>query len=194
MIFLFLFLLPSIAAENRLLERANNGDDDAVIEIYDGYFQPIYRFIRNRVQDPQLAEDITSDVFLKLMQSLGTPQRPRLSLRGWLFKVAHNELKAQYRQQKHANVEALQEWIPDPQQPDPELLAAQSFDRQRIQTVFGMLAPDQQEVLMLRFSEMMNLEETATIMNKNVNAIKALQYRAVQTLKRLLAVNEDGAS
>ena len=191
MIILFLLALPALGKEDDLLKRANRGDQTAVIEIYDLYFHPVYRFVRNRVDDPQQAEDICSTIFLKLMQALGGPNAPRKSLRGWLFQVTRNELKQQFRTKQRHKITELEEWIPDPAQANPETVIAQLMDRERVQQVFKILAPDQQEVLLLRFAEMLNLEETAQAMQKSVSAVKSLQFRAVQTLRNLLMVSEE---
>jgi len=61
-----------------------------------------------------------------------------------------------------------------------------ALDIERVRRALRMLADDQQEVLLLRFSQMLNLQETADIMGRNVGAIKSLQFRAVNTLRQIL--------
>ncbi|PJF43799.1 MAG: hypothetical protein CUN55_07260 [Phototrophicales bacterium] len=190
-LWLLLSSLPTLAAEDKLLRRANRGDQEAVIEIYDRYFQSIYRFVRNRVDDPQQAEDITSEVFLKLVQSLGGTSAPQKSLRGWLFQVARHEISRYVSQQRQATHQPLEEWLPDDAQIDPEVLTAKLLEREQLQKLLKRLVPDQQEVLLLRFTEMLNLEETAEAMNKSVSAVKSLQFRAIKNLQQLLAMSEE---
>ena len=73
-----------------LLERAREYDAQALAEIWDRYAEPIYRYAYRFVGDAHLAEDLTSDVFLKLLQVLGTSRAPREQLQGWLYRVARN--------------------------------------------------------------------------------------------------------
>ncbi|MBL8165163.1 MAG: sigma-70 family RNA polymerase sigma factor [Anaerolineae bacterium] len=183
---MIIIVLPDIPAEDRLLAQARKGSQDAMMEIYENYFPPIYNFIRLRVNDPAQAEDIASDVFVKLVSALRGRNAPQHSLRGWLFRVARNEIHDHYGKDKQVTVEALEEWIPASGDDEPEVQFIRNMNMERARRALGMLAPDQQEVLILRFGQSLNLQETADIMGRNINAIKALQFRAVNTLRQIL--------
>ncbi len=181
---MFLIVLPDLDVEDRLLAAARRGDQDAIMRIYESYFPPIYQFIRLRVEDRQAAEDLASDVFVKFVSTLQTRQAPRTSLRGWLFRVARNLLHDYYGKQKQFPTTTLDEWVPATDDPEAQAFAAWDIDRTR--RALRMLAEDQQEVLILRFGQGLNLQETADIMGRQVGAVKSLQFRAVGTLRQIL--------
>lgn len=192
MILLILLALPDLPDEDRLLQRAQQGNPQAIARIYDSFFDPIYQFLRWRVDDPAVAEDLTSEVFLKLLTALQDARAPRVTLRGWLFRVARNVLTDHYR--GAAPTVPWDEDAPLVQDGDLEADFGAVHDMDRVLNVMGMLAPDQQEVLILRFGQMLSLQETAESLGKSVSATKSLQFRAVDTLRRLLAENEPEAS
>lgn len=192
MILPLLLALPDLPDEDRLLRRARQGDRQAVARIYESFFEPVYQFLRWRVSDPALAEDLTSEVFVKFLTALQGEHAPRDTLRGWLFRVARNVLTDHYRGALPTS--PLDEGAPFAHEGDLEADTAAAFDADRVRRVVGMLAPDQQEVLILRFGQMMSLQDTADSMGKSVSAIKSLQFRAVDTLRRLLAESEPEAT
>lgn len=185
---MIVIVLPDIAAEDALLDRARRGDQRAVMEIYEGYFQPIYQFLRLRTDDAALAEDIAANVFVKLIQALRGRNAPSHSLRGWLFRVARHELARQWGRDKRYATSALEEWESNlPDDADIESQYIRRLDANRARRALRMLTPEQQEVLILRFSQALSLEETADVMGKNIGAIKSLQTRAIQTLRGVLS-------
>jgi RNA polymerase sigma-70 factor, ECF subfamily len=183
---MIVMVLPDIPAEDRLLAQARQGDSEAVMKIYDSYFPPIYQFIRLRVGDRFLAEDLASEVFVKLVDALQGRNAPHHSLRGWLFRVARNEIHDHYGKSRQMPMTTLDDWIPEPTDNDPEVQFMRSVDIERARQAIRMLAADQQEVLILRFGQMLSLQETADVMGKSTSAIKSLQFRAVNTLRSIL--------
>lgn len=184
---MIVIVLPDIPVEDRLLAQARQGDQDAVMKIYNSYFPPIYNFIRLRVDDPALAEDLTSEVFIKLVTALRGRSAPRRSLRGWLFQVARNVLRDHFGQIRHLSTQALDEWLPDSPDSDPELQFMRTLSSDLIRRALRSLSADQQEVLILRFGQMLSLQETADIMGKQVGAVKSIQFRAVGALRQILS-------
>ncbi len=192
---MIVLILPDIPTEDRLLAQARQGDQDAVMQIYEQYFPPIYQYIRLRTDDPQAAEDIASDVFLTLVRELRGRNAPRHSLRGWLFRVARSELSRHYGKRQRMPTTTLEDWLPAADDlGDPEAQLMQTLDLQRARRALRMLSPDQQEVLVLRFGQMLNLEQTADVMGKSVSAIKSLQFRAVNTLRQILGDMREGVA
>jgi RNA polymerase sigma-70 factor (ECF subfamily) len=184
---ILIIVLPDLPTEDRLLARARRGDQEAVVTIYDQYFEPLYGFIRLRVDDPALAEDLTGDVFLRLVAALRGGTAPHHSLRGWLFRVARNILHDHYGQAGRVAETALEEWVPAPDEHDPEARALAALDAARVRSALRDLPGDQQEVLLLRFGQMLSLQETAAIMGKGVGAVKSLQFRATSNLRQVMA-------
>lgn len=184
---MLLIILPDLSEDEQLLADARHGSPAALTRIFDTYFQPVYGFIRLRVDDPALAEDLSSEVFVRLVTAMRQRSGPRSSLRGWLFQVARNLINDHYRGRKGFAESALDDWLPDTQNADMELLAIRASSAEQTRRALHTLSPDQQEVLILRFAQNLSLQETADLMGKQVNAIKQLQFRAVQALRRELA-------
>lgn len=188
---LLLLALPDLPDEDRLLARARRGDRRAIGEIYERYFDAIYQFIRWRVDDPAVAEDLTSEVFIKLLSALQSSAAPADSLRGWLFRVARNSLYDHY--QRPVPTTSLDEALPLAADANTEAQFIRATEVERVQHALRTLAVDQQEVLILRFGQMLNLEATADSMGKSVSAIKSLQFRAINSLRRALHIAEGEA-
>jgi RNA polymerase sigma-70 factor (ECF subfamily) len=183
---MFLIVLPDISTDDALLEALHRKGRDAVIPIYEQYFPPLYQYVRLRVGDRALAQDIVSEVFLRLIASLGGQSAPHSHLRGWLFRVARNEIYRTYGKTRQLPITDLEEWMPAPPESDPDVHFDDTFDLNRVRHALRMLAAEHQEVLILRFGQRLNLQETADILGKSVSAVKSLQFRALDTLRRIL--------
>lgn len=183
---MIVLVLPDYPTEDRLLTSAQTGDSTAIIQIYDIYFQPVFQYIRLRIGDTALAEDLASDVFVRLVRAFQTGSAPRETLRGWLFKVARNLIHDHVGRQRQLPLISLEEWMPASTDDGPEQQVIRTLSTERMRRAIRMLAADQQEVVILRFGQMLSLQETADIMGKSLSAVKALQFRAVQTLRSLL--------
>jgi len=183
---MFLIVLPDTSTENSLLFRLQSGDDDAVMAVYEEYFSPLFHYTRLKTGDPALAEDIVSEVFVRLIRALGTKSAPHSHLRGWLFRVARNEIATHYQKADKVNIIHLEEWMPAPSETNPETHIGDLMEIHRMRHAIRMLNDEQQEVLILRFGQRLSLKETADIMDKSVSAIKSLQFRAVDTLRGIL--------
>ncbi len=182
---MFLIVLPDVTTDDMLLRRLQRGDPAAVIETYEQYFAPLYQYARLKLSDRDAAQDIVSDVFVKLIEVIGRPGAPRLNLRAWLFSVARHQISRVYGDAPTLPLEAVEEWMPTPDN-NPELRLNESIPLERVQHALRMLAADHQEVLILRFGQRLSMKETADVMGKSVSAIKSLQFRALDTLRLIL--------
>jgi len=180
---LLLLALPDLPTEDQWLAQAQSGQRQAVALIYEHYFDAVFRFIRWRVDDDATAEDLTSEVFIRLLDALHGTHAPAHSLRGWLFRVARNVLYDHRGQAQHTA--DLDESLAGP---DSDLLGdlLAHDDLAQVRLALRDLAADQQDVLILRFGHMLSLEDTAERMERSVGAIKSLQFRALSTLRRRL--------
>lgn len=183
---MILLVLPDPAQDDAHLARARTGDKDAIVAIYHAYFDPVYQFCRLRVGDAQTAEDLASEVFVKFIKALKRDTAPHTSLRGWIFRVARNVIYDHYGQETALPSETLDQWLAADADTHPETQTIRLLEIDRARQAIRKLAPSQQEVLMLRFDQQLSLQETAEIMDKQINAIKALQFRAVNTLRQIL--------
>jgi len=181
------FTLPDIPTEDRLLRRANLKDQAAITEIYERYFAPVYQYIRLHVEDAQLAEDIASEVFFKFVDTVGSHNGPRHSLRGWFFQVARNEIYQHYGKARKFPTMELDEQLASQTDSDLEVQMIRSMESEHARRALRMLTSEQREVLILRFLEELGLQETADMMGKSISAVKSLQFRAINLLRNILA-------
>lgn len=183
---MIVIVLPDITADEELLDKARHQDREAQRLIYERYFSPIMQFIRLRVSDREQAQDIAADVFLDFFVALGGKNPPRTHLRAWLFRVARNKIYDHYGEKQKFPMTTLEEWIPGSTDENPEKQVIQSWQLDRARQALNMLVAEQQEVLILRFGQELSLKETADLMNQSVSAVKSLQFRAVDNLRRVL--------
>lgn len=183
---MIVLVLPDVSTDEDTLSRARAGDEDAIVAIYHRYFDAVYQFCRLRVGDAHTAQDLTSEVFIRFIKALKRETAPHTSLRGWIFRVARNLIYDHYGQEQELPVNTLDQWLAADSDTEPEVQALRNIQMERARRAISMLAPAQQEVLLLRFDQQLSLQETADIMDKQVNAVKALQFRAVNTLRQIL--------
>lgn len=169
--------------EPQALNGLQSLDSQAVGAIYDQYFSEVYRYVRYRIDDDALAEDVASDVFMRLLEAIQKQRGPQSSLKGWLIATAshavNDHLRKQYRRSESELPESMTDHTSD--------VAAHVDSREEmraLRTAMTSLTAEQQHVLALRFGQGYSLEETAMHLNKNVNAVKALQFRALASLQR----------
>ncbi|HEV3461570.1 MAG TPA: sigma-70 family RNA polymerase sigma factor [Candidatus Dormibacteraeota bacterium] len=167
------------------VERAKS-DPAAFGQLYDRYAGQIYRFVRARVRDDGLAEDITAEVFLSALRNIKGYQDQGRPFSCWLYRIAVNAVASYYRRQR------------SPLSLDEQLdLASPLLDpldevlgRERIRTVWqavDRLPAQQRAAMILKFSEDLTMEEVGSVLGKSPAAAKLLIYRAVQRLRRDLA-------
>lgn len=166
------------------LEGLKKLDSQIIGAVYDRYFPDVYRFIYYKLNDERVAEDISSDVFVRLLEALEKRRGPRDNIKGWLLATASHAVADHLRQAYRRPIEALSDTMPDDGAPNltDEIDRREQVDS--VQEAYAELTLDQQNVLALRFGDGYSLEETARVMQKNVNAVKALQFRALAALQR----------
>lgn len=161
-------------------------DRQSMAAIYNQYFSDVYRYVRYRIADDTVAEDIASDVFVRLLEAVQKRQGPQTNLKGWLFSTASNAVNDRLRRRYRRPIETLAETMPD----ENANVQAQVDLREQTRSfhqAFAKLTPEQQHVLALRFGLGYSLEETAESLGKNSNTIKGLQFRALASLQRFIA-------
>jgi RNA polymerase sigma-70 factor (ECF subfamily) len=169
--------------EQGALNGLRNLDSQSISAIFDQYFPEVYRYVRYRINDDAIAEDIASDVFVRLLEASQKQQGPETNIKGWLIATASNAVNDHLRRQYRRPTEALSDAMPDA---NANIHAEVDLREQNrvVQQAYAQLTPEQQHVLALRFNQGYSLEETALYMKKKVNAVKALQFRALAALQR----------
>lgn len=180
-----------MSAEQSELDRLNSLDPQAITAIHNQYYPEVFRFARFRVSDEVIAEDIAGDVFMHLLEAVHHGRGPDTNLRGWLLKTTANLVNDHFRRLYNRPKEDSSDILEDSNdlyltQTDPVILSDQAERTRQLQSALDKLTDAQKLVITLRFGNRFSLEETAKIMGKNANTIKALQYRAIEALRKKL--------
>lgn len=180
-------MLFTEATETELLSAAITFDEHALSELYDRYEAKIYSYIYRRVGEQALSEDLTAQVFLKMLEAIRKKKAWHSSFSGWLYRIAHNLIVDHYRRRDKKPQVPIDDVPILPDEGDGPVRAAEKrLDAERLRSAMVSLTEEQAEVVSLRFLEGYSINEVAQLMGKTDGAIKALQYRAVSTLRQLL--------
>ena len=169
--------------EQTLLERARGYDSVALGELYDRYSGRIYSYILYHVGDANLAEDLTANVFIKVLDAVKSSKSWQQSFSGWLYRIAHNAVVDHFRRNSRYDTLPLDERLTSAKD-DPVSSAETSIETDVVREAMAFLTDEQQTVIELKFFEEMSNLEVAKAMGKTEGAIKSLQYRALAALRR----------
>jgi len=171
--------------ETQLIASAKQGNQEAVSVLYEFYAQSIYRYVSYRVDSQMVAEDITAEVFLRMVRELPSFEDRGLPFGAWLYKIASNLLNDHYRHTKSKPEVELDESLRN-DDTDPFLRIENAQERQRIAEALQTLPSEYQDVLILRFMRGLSHAEVAQILNKSENALRTIQHRALKALGKKL--------
>ncbi len=178
-----------VAVSLALVHRAQAGDADAFGELYDRYVDLVYRYIYYRVGSTQLAEDLTSETFLRALRRITSFTWQGRDVGAWFVTIARNLVADHYKSGRfrlELTTDDVTESGVTPLQDGPEGVVLEAMQNKVLLEAVKQLNAEQQECIVLRFLQGLSVAETAAVMGKNDGAIKALQYRAIRSLGRLL--------
>ena len=170
----------------RLVERAQEGDRDALEELYLLHFDRIYSYLHMSVGNRHDAEDLTTQTFLKMLEAIGRFRWQSAPFSAWLFRIAHNLAMDHFRAARRTQPEDEVPEPPGAEEASAEEEAMQSIGRQSMLELIEKLSAEQQQVLTLKFVFNFPNAEVATILGKTEGAIKSLQHRALVSLQKQL--------
>ena len=171
--------------EAQLIRRAKQGDETAFAEIYTRHHDAVYTYLFYRVNDVQVAEDITGEVFLRLLAKVDKFTYRGRPVLAWLYTIARNLLVDYQRKQAQAGVSELEDrWVTS--DPSPPEVAERSLTRDCLIRSLKHLTEDQQRVILHRLIEGRNNSEVASLLGKTEGAVKSLQHRALASLRRAI--------
>jgi RNA polymerase sigma-70 factor (ECF subfamily) len=170
-----------------LVERAQAGDRDALEELYLLHFDRIYSYLHMSVGNRHDAEDLTTQTFLRMLESIKKFRWRSAPFSAWLFRIAHNLAMDHFR--------ASRRWQPEEDVPEPEGAEQSSAEDEALHAIgrgsmlqlIETLSHEQQQVLTLKFVFNFSNAEAATILGKTEGAVKSLQHRALVSLQKQLA-------
>lgn len=171
--------------DESLVRRAKQYDQEAFTELYEKYFDKIYRYIAVKVGDRMEAEDITQQVFLKAIKSISSFKWRGFPFSSWLFRIAHNQVVDYLRKKKKQATLALDDNVLTSKD-NPEALLEQKLNLEQLATATKKLTSAQQEVISLRFAGELPIAQVAKVMGKSEGAVKALQHSAIVSLRKAL--------
>ncbi|QFG23770.1 sigma-70 family RNA polymerase sigma factor [Actinomadura sp. WMMB 499] len=170
-----------------LVLRARDGDAEAFGSLYDHYVELVYRYVYYRVGSHALTEDLTSETFLRALRRIRDFHWQGKDFGAWLVTIARNLVADHFKSGRYRLEVCTAELMePDRPQEGPERAVLDSMTNRTLLTAVRRLGSEQQECVVLRFLHGLSVAETALIMGKKSGAIKALQYRAVRSLARML--------
>jgi|SRR3990167_9045478 len=178
--------------EKLLLLRLKKKDPEAFAQIYDLYVTPIYRFIYFKVATRQDAEDLTSEVFLKIWQYITETDEIIENLRALLYRTARNLVIDSYRQKARRDITQDTEILNTIQDERQQNFLSQieaGFEMKNIEKVLRQMKDDYREIIILRFLEELSISEIAKILDKSKGSIRVILHRALKVARQLLDQN-----
>jgi len=169
--------------EATLVRSAQEGDEQALIALYQHYLTPIYRYVYSKVGSQPETEDITSEVFLKMVRNLKN-FRGESSFKNWLYQIAKNTIADYWRRHYRKLTVSLEEFMEydlvksNPVQEDIEKELAEK--EARVKKILDLLPDNYRQILELRFLKKYLIKDIAEALNITISNTKVLQYRALK--------------
>lgn len=177
---------------DRYVVLAQKGESSAFEALYDHFYDQIFRYIVFKTSDSSTAEDLTEDVFLRMLESIKKFKPQGHPFSSWLFRIAHNRVIDHYRKQgrdRNIPLDTILSTVGDSQTTLDNYVETKLAMRE-VNQAMAQLTELQREVLNLRFAGGLSIKETAETVKRNENSVKALQHSAVKKLRVLLQPNQ----
>lgn len=170
---------------DKIILSAKKGDSKAISELYNQYKPRILNYLYHRVGDSQVAEELTTEVFIRMIDNLPKFKLKNVPFQVWLFKIARNLLIDHYRiSKKYNHVELHEEIVSNSDL--PEIKIEKNMEVEILRNAICNLTDDQSDVITLRFIAEMPINQVAKVLKKSEGAIKMLQTRALQALNKMM--------
>jgi RNA polymerase sigma-70 factor, ECF subfamily len=166
---------------SELVRRSQAGDAEAFGELYDRFQPDIVRYLTHRVRNPDVAEDLAQQVFLKAWQAIPRYQDRGAPFQAWLYRMAHNQMVDYFRTNRHTTD---LEHVEIPEEPEAEALVLADEMNEVLQAALERLSDDHRQVLVLRFLMEKSAREIGEIMGRKEVTVRGLQMRALHALRR----------
>lgn len=173
------------------LAGARRLDGQVLAEVYDSLSPALYRYALRLLGDPQAAEDVVAETFHRLLLALRAEAGPRQHLRAYLYRMAHNLAMDRHRRRAARPDEVSLDSLPLPSGDDPVHSAERVEQEAKARAALWNLTADQRQVIVLKYLEGLNNDEVAAALNKPVGAVKSLQHRALESLRRILTPEQE---
>lgn len=168
------------------VRRAARGDEKAAGVLFDDFYPRVYRYARARLGSDAEAEDVAAETFARVLRGLNKFRWKGAGFEGWLFRIASNLVIDAYRRVGRELPEASPAFDQAAQEDAPETIVLLAERANNLREMIEQLAPDQKEVVLLRFAADMDTYEVGRVMDRNPNAVRQLQFRALQKLREMM--------
>ncbi len=175
--------------EQSLVQRAQQHDEEAFAQLYEKYFDKIYRYVALKTGNRVEAEDMTQIVFVNALRSISSYKWRGLPFSAWLFRIAHNQVVDYLRKKTRQSTLSLNESV-TASGDNPQQITEHKMNIEQLVMATRELTPAQQEVVALRFAGELPIAQVARVIGKSEGAVKALQHSAIMALRKILKVVE----
>ena len=172
--------------EEQLIRQAQNGNQHAFTQLYDQHFDKVFRYIYVRLKNQAESEDLTQEVFIKAINAIGSYKYEGAPFASWLFRIAHNQVIDFVRKRDKQKTTSLDEALSYAGNDDPVTETEYRYEVAELTIAIEQLSPAQREVVSLRFIAELTIAEVAKILGKSEGTIKALQFNATASLRKLM--------
>ncbi len=172
--------------DEQLLAQAKKLDPAALRVLHQRFYEPVARYIQFKVGNPQTVEDLSGEVFVRVLEGLKRGRGWYDSPQAWIMGIARNVVVDYYRQRERVTEVALNEQITAAENSDPIRQAVLSERQRQLMAAIQQLTDEQRDVILMRFMEGININGVAKATNKTPGAIKGLQYRALRALAEIM--------
>lgn len=176
--------------ERSWVEQAKAGDPEAFGLLYEKYFDRIYKYVYLKIGDATEAEDLTEQVFLKMIEAIHSFQWQGTTFAAWLYRIAHNQVVDTIRQHSRrpqTSLEPVVDVMPS-EKDDPYQQAELSNSVAHLKEAIANLTDLQAQVISMKFGMGLTNAEVAGLLDRTEGAVKALQYSALQNLSKAMAL------
>lgn len=163
---------------------------DAIGELYDGHHEQIFRYVWSRVRHKEAAEDLTGEIFARMVTHLPAYRPQQAPFRAWLYQIARNLIVDHFRRSGQQTAVPLQQVNAPANHANPDGLIDRQLSLEKVQEALERIDSEQRDVVLMRFVLGMSLEEVAETLNKSVGAVKSIQHRGLKSLRATLKVLE----
>jgi RNA polymerase sigma-70 factor, ECF subfamily len=169
------------------IDHAMDGDANAFGQLYDVYFDRVYRHIYYRVGCTEDAQDLTQEVFARAWKALPKYRRTATPFLGWLMRISHNRVIDYYRTKKDQTYLGDEAVTDNTDGGNPELIFESKYDQQQIRKAILRLPEEYQQVILMSFIEGFEYPEIASAMGKKEGAVRVIMHRALKKMRDILS-------
>jgi RNA polymerase sigma-70 factor (ECF subfamily) len=175
--------------EEGLVRRAQALDESALCSLFDTYYPKLYNYGLLQLQEAQAAEDLASDVMLKVLESIPKYRSRGVPLSAWVFRIARNRLVDIKRRGNRRREVGLTDRFVDGSA-TPHSAVERALDFGQVSLALCHLTEVQEQVIVLRFIKDLDVASVAQVLGRSESAVKSLQFRALTSLRRILQGDE----